>query len=190
MEGLVLIRKGNRPITLHSCRWRFNSVTMACQGPQIHNDLQNAILIHSYHASCSSPNYVLFQHHGNVNFSNRKFNKILVAFVSNTQQNADAIPSDAINKSMKTHQCIHIEPKYFTNHHHLFSYWVLLCASSSNNKRIVDIHPSKFYMWIWFWHRRKFFPSMSIIKHINITIHNLHKQIVVFKRRAITKINK
>ena len=101
--NVVLIRKGNRPITLHSCRWRFNSVTMACQGPQIHNDLQNAILIHSYHASCSSPNYVLFQHHGNVNFSNRKFNKILVAFVSNTQQNADAIPSDAINKSMKTH---------------------------------------------------------------------------------------
>ena len=46
--NVVLIRKGNRPITLHSCRWRFNSVTMACQGPQIHNDLQNAILIHSY----------------------------------------------------------------------------------------------------------------------------------------------
>jgi hypothetical protein len=50
------------------------------------------------------------------------------------------------NERTNLYQCLPIEPKYFTNQDHLFSYWVLFCSSSSNNEGIVDIHPSKFYM--------------------------------------------
>lgn len=94
---------------------------------------------------------------------------------------------DAGKKMKNMYQRVQIEPKYFTNQDHFFSYWVLISCSSSNNERIVDIHPSKLYMWIWFWHRWKFLPCHPIIEHIDIAIHNLHKQNVVLKRRGNNK---
>ena len=111
-----------------------------------------------------------------------QFPILFLNYLYNKTENAE-------RKGKNSYQRVQIESKYFTNQDHLFSYWMLISGSSSNNERIVDIHPSKLYMRIWFWHRWKFLPRHPI-KHINIAIHNLHKQNIGSRWEAITNTNK
>lgn len=110
-----------------------------------------------------------------------------VASASLTEANKSTAFDMWVTKYIKRikswYQCVQVKLKYFSNQNHLFGCRMLLCCASNNDDRIVDKHPSKFNMRIWFWHRRQDFPLHLVIQHVDIIIYNLKQQ----KLRAVLK---